>query len=114
MRIAAATLVVACGAGPPRAPAPPAAEAARSERTEADLRLANAVYSALNADPMHFYRHVEVHVSDGVASLSGFVWSTDAIYRAREIARGVDGVKRVETNHLELERNGSNNGAVTR
>jgi osmotically-inducible protein OsmY len=106
--------MVACSAAPPRAPAAPGGEAARSERAEADLRLANAVYSALNADPIYFYRHVEVHVSDGVANLSGFVWSTDAIYRAREIARGVDGVTRVQTNHLELERNGSNNGSVIR
>jgi osmotically-inducible protein OsmY len=112
--MAAATVTVSCTAASPRPSAPPGAESARSEQRAADEALANAVYSALNADPIYFYRHVEVNVSDGVANLSGYVWSTDAIYRARDIARGVPGVTRVETNHLELERNGPSNGAVTR
>jgi osmotically-inducible protein OsmY len=72
--------------------------------------VADSVYAALNADPTYFYRHVDVRVEDGVADLSGYVWSTDAIYRAREIARQVSGVTRVVTSHLELEREGHANG----
>jgi osmotically-inducible protein OsmY len=52
-------------------------------------------------------------MDNGVATLSGYVWSTDAIYRARKIASEVPGVTRVVTSQLELERNGRNNG-VTR
>jgi len=62
---------------------------------------------------MYFFRHVEVRVDNGIAHLSGFVWSTDAIYGARRIAQSVPGVTQVVTSQLELERNGRNSG-VTR
>lgn len=75
--------------------------------------LANSLYTALNADPVYFFRHVDVRVVNGVADLSGYVWSTDAIYRARQIARHVPGITRVVTSHLELEREGRGTG-VTR
>jgi osmotically-inducible protein OsmY len=68
------------------------------------------VYVALNEDPTYFFRHVYVRVDDGVADLSGYVWSSDAIYRARRIARDVPGVRVVVTSHLELERNGITTG----
>jgi osmotically-inducible protein OsmY len=77
--------------------------------SRADEVLAANIHAALNADPVYFFRHVDVTVEDGVADLSGYVWSTDAIYRARTIARAVSGVRRVVTSHLELERNGLRN-----
>jgi osmotically-inducible protein OsmY len=93
-------LLVACAtSSPPRATQSPA-----------DVALANQVYAALNADPVYFYRHVDVRVDHGVADLSGYVWSSDALYRAREIAHGVPGVTAVVTNQLELEREGLDNG----
>ena len=76
-----------------------------------DEILANAVYSQLNADPIYYFRHVDVQVDNGVAQLSGFVWSTDAIYRARYIAMNVPGVTGVSTNQLELERNDRSSGS---
>jgi osmotically-inducible protein OsmY len=97
---AAALLAVACASTAPRSPA----------QASVDEALANSVYAALNADPVYFYRHVDVRVEDGVADLSGYVWCTDAIYRAREITRQVSGVTRVATSHLELERGGRTNG----
>jgi hypothetical protein len=108
-----ATLAVSCAATPPPASMPRGAVSALVEQGDADQRLADAVYSALNADPIYFYRHVDVSVADGVADLSGYVWSTDAIYRARKIARGVSGITGVATTHLELERN-SSRGTVAR
>ena len=81
-----------------------------SEQTRADEALAGRVSTALNADATYFFRHVNVQVDDGVAALSGYVWSAQALYRAREIARGVPGVTRVATNDLELERDGLNTG----
>jgi osmotically-inducible protein OsmY len=102
---------------PPAPPAPPASAASAASPaltpSGADERLATTVYQALNADPVYFYRHVDVRVDDGVADLSGYVWTTDAIYRARQIARSVPGVRRVVTSQLQLERNGPANG-VTR
>jgi osmotically-inducible protein OsmY len=75
-----------------------------------EVAVANSVYAALNADPNYFYRHVNVRVEDGVAALSGYVWSTEAIYHARQVARSVPGVTRVVTSGLELEREGRANG----
>jgi len=105
--LTAATVVAllgACAAAPP-----PAAPTGAS-----DQGLANRIYAALNADPWYFYRHVDVRVADGVADLSGYVWSADAVYQARHIAAAVPGVRRVVTTRLELERNGIDNSAVAR
>jgi osmotically-inducible protein OsmY len=98
--LAATLALTACSTAPPRSAA----------QTAADQAVADSVYAALDADPTYFYRHVDVRVEDGVADLSGYVWSTDAIYRAREIARQVSGVRRVVTSHLELERAGRTEG----
>jgi osmotically-inducible protein OsmY len=97
---AAAILAAACSTTPPRSAA----------QIAGDRAVADSVYAALDADPTYFYRHIDVRVEDGVADLSGYVWSTDAIYRAREITRQVSGVTRVVTSHLELEREGRANG----
>ena len=93
-------LSAACSTAPPRS----------AEQIRADESLANQVYAALNADPLYYFRHVDVRVDDGVTDLTGYVWSADAIYRARQITRAVPGVKRVVTNNLELERNGLGRG----
>jgi BON domain len=111
--VAAATLIVSCATAPPQPPLPPGAGSAGTGQVASDELLANAVYSELNADPTYYFRHVEVRIDKGVAHLSGYVWSTDAIYRARRIAQSVPGVTGVATSQLELERNGRNSG-VTR
>lgn len=96
---ATATLLVACSAASPlKTPASPG--------SPVDAALANKVYLALNASPVYYFRHVDVRVDDGVANLSGYVWSTDALYAARRIAARVPGVTGVQTGNLELERNG--------
>jgi BON domain len=109
--IAVATLTVSCSSAPLRPSVPPAAESMRSELGATDEILANTVYSELNANPTYYFRHVDVRVDNGVAHLSGFVWSTDAIYAARKIAMKVPGVTGVSTNQLELERNDRSNGS---
>jgi osmotically-inducible protein OsmY len=82
----------------------------RSEAGATDEVLANTVYSELNADPIYYFRHVDVRVDNGVAHLSGYVWSTDALYQARRIAMNVPGVTGVRTSQLQLERNGKDTG----
>ena len=106
----ASALTVSCTTTPAQ---PPLSRGAGSERVTADEVLANSVYAQLNADPTYYYRHVDVSVDNGVAHLSGYVWSTEALYRARQIARSVPGITDVVTSQLELERNGRSNG-VTR
>jgi osmotically-inducible protein OsmY len=70
-----------------------------------DAATAQQVYAALNADPTYFYRHVDVHVEHGIVTLGGYVWSTPALYHAKEIAAEVPGVTRV-IDEMELERDG--------
>jgi hypothetical protein len=110
--IAVATLTVSCASAPPAPSVPAGAGSMRSELGATDEVLANTVYSELNADPTYYFRHVDVRVDNGVAHLSGFVWSADAIYQARKIARNVPGIIGVSTSQLELERNGKDTGPV--
>jgi hypothetical protein len=108
--IAVATLTVSCSSAPPKPSVPTAAASMRTELGATDEVLANAVYTELNADPVYYFRHVDVRVDNGVADLSGYVWSADAIYQARKIARNVPGVTGVTTSQLQLERNGRDTG----
>ena len=108
--IAVSTLTVSCSAAPPRPSVPTSTQSMRSEFGATDEVLANIVYSELNADPLYYFRHVDVQVDNGVAHLSGYVWSADAIYQARKIARYVPGVPGVSTSQLQLERNGRDTG----
>jgi hypothetical protein len=110
---AIAALVASCATAPPQPPLPPGAGSTAAERISSDELLANAIYAKLNANPTYYFRHVDVRLENGVAHLSGYVWSADALYAARNIARSVPGVTGVVTSQLELERNGRNSG-VTR
>lgn len=101
---AIAVLTAACATPVPPSP----------EQSAADAALANRVSVALNADPWFYYRHVDVRVDRGVADLSGYVWSADALYQARHIASSVPGVRRVVTSNLDMERNGLGNGVSSR
>ena len=112
--IAAMALSAACVHTPATSPAPAVervpAQPNASSTTGDDAAAAARLTVALNDDPVYFFRHVYVRVDDGVADLSGYVWSSDAIYRARRIALDVPGVRAVVTSHLELERNGFSYG----
>ena len=76
-----------------------------AERTRSDEIATERLYAALNADPTYYYQHVRVEVDGGTAHLSGYVWSTDALYHAQRIATKVPGVSSV-VDEMELERNG--------
>ena len=97
--LAGVAAVVACASSPPKSP----------EQERADADTAQRVYAALEVNPIYYLRDVEVSVDYGVAQLSGYVWTTDAIYGALDIARRVPGVTRV-TDALELERQGNRGG----
>jgi osmotically-inducible protein OsmY len=84
---------------------PPTGQPAQDVAGRSDEEITKAINSALNADPHHFFRHVNVRVDNGVATLSGFVHSSSSIYRARTIASQTPGVTRVVTSNLTLEPN---------
>ena len=96
---AGAGAVVSCASAPPKSPAQEQADIATTER----------VYAALEANPIYYLRDVEVNVDYGIAQLSGYVWTTDALYGAEGIARKVPGVIRV-SDKMELEREAARGG----
>ena len=97
--LASAAIMVACASSPPKSPEQERADAGATER----------VYAALEANPIYYFRDVEVSVDYGVAQLSGYVWTTDALYAAQNIARRVPGVTGVRDT-MELERQGNRGG----
>jgi osmotically-inducible protein OsmY len=97
--VASAAAVVACSSAPPKS----------QEQERADAATAERVYAALDQNPIYYFRDVEVSVDYGVVRLSGYVWTTYALYHAQEIARRVPGVTGVQ-NSMELERQGNRGG----
>ena len=87
-------LAAACAADPPNS----------LEQRQSDIRATKEAYSKLNSDHAYYYAHVSIRVENGVAHLSGYVWNTEALYHAKEVATSVPGVIAVVDN-LELERN---------
>jgi osmotically-inducible protein OsmY len=96
---AGAAAIVACSSVPPKSP----------EQERADAVTAERVYATLENNPIYYFRDVEVSVDYGVVELSGYVWTTDALYRAQEITRRVPGVTGVR-DKLQLEREGNRGG----
>lgn len=97
--LASAAALAACASAPPKSP----------EQERADAATAERVSSALEENPIYYFRDVDVSVDYGVARLGGYVWTTDALYRAKEIALKVPGVLSVQ-NRMELERQGNRGG----
>lgn len=63
-----------------------------------DTVITTKVKAALVEDSTVKSREVSVETFKGVVQLSGFVESRDAMNRAVEIARGIDGVSSVKNN----------------
>jgi osmotically-inducible protein OsmY len=99
LAVSAVVAAAACSSTPPKSP----------EQERADAATAERVYAALEANPIYYFRDVEVSVDYGVAQLSGYVWTTDALYAAQGIARKVPGVAGVRDT-MELERQGNRGG----
>jgi osmotically-inducible protein OsmY len=87
--------IAACAVSPPRT------EAQRA----IDASTAAAVEDALRLDPRIYARHVDVSVRDGVAHLTGFVWTPMEMYYAKSDAVKVPGVRWV-SDELEMPRGG--------
>lgn len=92
-------VAMGCAASPPQSP----------QQAAADEALAARIHSALGADEIHFYRHVNVEVDKGVVQLSGYVWDMDDMYHAKQLVGSIPGVVKV-VNQMQLERNGNRGG----
>jgi osmotically-inducible protein OsmY len=68
-----------------------------------DNKLTLKVKAALAADSSTKAREIKVDVNEGIVQLGGFVDSEQMKTEAGRVARGVEGVKRVE-NNLEVQR----------
>jgi osmotically-inducible protein OsmY len=66
-----------------------------------DARVSTAVQARLTDNGAGDFGRVDVDTEHGVVSLSGVVESADRKARAAELAREIDGVKRV-ANHLQI------------
>lgn len=93
--VCAVVLATACASASPKTAA----------QMGADHLLAEQVETALNSDPVYYFRHVDVQADGGKVWLSGYVWSDNALRRAVRIASRVPGVTAV-ADQLELEREG--------
>ena len=95
--------LAACASGPPKSDSQKAEDKATGERVEA----------ALNADKQLYAKHITAHADGGVVTLTGLVWESTDFEEATLVAENVPGVTKV-VNDLELQRNGNENGAVSR
>ncbi len=95
--------LAACASGPPKTDA----------QRQADKETAERVEAALNADKALYAKHISVYADNGVVRLTGYVWNASDFQTATLIAEGVQGVTGV-VNDLELNRNGNENGPVSR
>lgn len=89
-------MLAACSAAPRRGDAQAGADAETAARVE----------GALTANPALFARHIDVAVERGVVHLDGYVWETEDLYLARNIAAAVPGVRAVSS-QMELLRGGA-------
>ena len=71
-------------------------------QTVTDASISTAVQSKLTADRLSNFTRVDVDTERGVVNLSGVVSSAEQKARASELARQVNGVKRVN-NNLQIE-----------
>lgn len=80
---------------------------------QSDKELTERVDKALHDDRLLYANHITVHVNNGVAELSGYVWEAPDLTEAERVAGGVEGVSSV-VNDLELQRNGLGDSPVSR
>lgn len=97
--LTSAAALAACASAPPKSPA----------QEQADSATADRIHAALDQNPIYYLNDVDVSVDYGVAELGGYVWTTDALYAAQDIARRVPGVTAVR-DRMKLEREAARGG----
>ena len=103
LAIALSCLAAACVMHPPKTAA---------ER-EADKDLVDRVDASLKADPGLYSRHINLRADNGVVTLSGYVWTTEELVKAKQDAERVAGVVKV-VNRVEVDRGAVSDSSVTR
>ncbi len=74
-----------------------------SKTSPQDKQIAEQVYAQLKADHVDYYKHVTVSAENGVVTLGGTVATTEALNKAKKIARQVPGVTKV-SDQMTMER----------
>jgi osmotically-inducible protein OsmY len=92
--VALALLFTGCVSGVQRTPV----------QLQADRELSDRVRTALNADEVDCFQHVDVRVDEGRVYLGGYVFRGDAILRAEDVASRVPGATSVVVAQLGLQR----------
>lgn len=103
LAVALAFAAAACVMEPPKTAA---------ER-EADKDLVDRVEASLKADPGLYARHVNLRADNGVVTMSGYVWTSEELVKAKQDAEGVPGVVKV-VNRVEIDRGAITDSSVTR
>ena len=80
--------------------------------TVSDASISTAVQSKLTADRISNFTRVDVDTERGTVNLSGVVQSAEQKARASELARQVNGVKRVN-NNLQVQDQPAKTGKLT-
>ena len=80
--------------------------------TVSDASISTAVQSKLTADRVSNFTRVDVDTERGIVNLSGVVQSAEQKARASELARQVNGVKRVN-NNLQIQDQPSKTGKLS-
>jgi osmotically-inducible protein OsmY len=80
---------------------------------EADKDLVDRVDASLKADPGLYARHINLRADNGVVTLSGYVWTTEELVKAKQDAELVSGVVKV-VNRMEVDRGAITDSSVTR
>jgi len=81
-------------------------------QTVSDASISTAVQSKLTADRISNFTRVDVDTERGTVNLSGVVQSAEQKARASELARQVNGVKRVN-NNLQVQDQPAKTGKLT-
>lgn len=76
-----------------------------------DASISTAVQAKLTSDRVSNFARVDVDTERGVVNLSGVVQSAEQKARAEELARQVDGVKRVN-NNLQIQNQPTKTGQL--
>lgn len=76
-----------------------------------DASISTAVQTKLTSDRVSNFARVDVDTERGVVNLSGVVQSAEQKARAEELARQVDGVKRV-SNNLQIQNQPTKTGQL--
>jgi predicted lysophospholipase L1 biosynthesis ABC-type transport system permease subunit len=86
-------LTAACAADPPRT----------ADEIRADAALSARLHSALAADTVFYFAHVDIAADRGVVTLTGYVQTQEAKFQARRLAEAAGAARVIDLVKLDRE-----------